>query len=170
MILIEGIEVQGFYNFLINCKTITASIGHLAGIPPTLLSPIAFEGGSLNSLKIKESKMRTDNEDFYSLELTGPILPQTIHNLYTLNSKDQSMTATFTNYSSTLPFSKIKCTAKDETSGNSPSGSAVFRQTNLSDCGLSAPLLDHFCSGNARHIDVMECLKFSSENGSYTWS
>jgi hypothetical protein len=35
-----------------NCKSSTATTGPLAGVPPTLLAPVAFHGASLKSLKV----------------------------------------------------------------------------------------------------------------------
>lgn len=53
LIFIEGMEAHAFYNFLINCKSTIATTGPLAGIPPTLLAPVAFHGASLQALKVK---------------------------------------------------------------------------------------------------------------------
>jgi hypothetical protein len=35
-----------------NCKSSTATTGPLAGVPPTLLAPVAFHGATLKSLKV----------------------------------------------------------------------------------------------------------------------
>lgn len=171
--MIEGLEVQALYNFLINCKSAIAQTGQLAGIPPTLLAPVAFHGATLNALKVRESKVHVDNADYYSLELLGPILPHTIHNLCKLHSLDRSMTATFANLTSTIPFSKVLC-KKDKSSGDVDDetilGSAVFRQANLSDCGLNKNILKHFCSNNHKYICNFECLKYTSEDQTYSWT
>lgn len=52
LVFVEGVEAHGLYNFLLNCKSIVASTGPLAGVPPTLLSPVSFHGASLQSLKV----------------------------------------------------------------------------------------------------------------------
>ncbi|KAI4457317.1 downstream neighbor of son [Holotrichia oblita] len=175
--LIEGLEVQGFYNFLLNCKSITPAVGPLGGIPPTLLAPVAFRGASLNSLRIREHKIHQDNEDFYSLELTGPILPHTIHNLYNINPVENSLSATFTNVNSTTPFSKIKyknCTEdlKLEETGSSlgRSCSSVFKKENLKDCGFSASILEQFCTENPEQVTNYDCVKYCSDTNTYSWS
>ena len=50
--MVEGVEAQALFNFLLNCKSCTATTGPLAGIPPTLLSPVAFHGSTLRPNKV----------------------------------------------------------------------------------------------------------------------
>lgn len=52
LVFVKGVEVQALFNFLINCKSATATTGALAGVPPTLLAPTAFHGASLKPLKV----------------------------------------------------------------------------------------------------------------------
>jgi hypothetical protein len=52
LIYVEGVEAQALFNFLMNCKSSTASTGPLAGVPPTLLAPVAFHGATLKPLKV----------------------------------------------------------------------------------------------------------------------
>lgn len=52
LVFVEGVEAQALFNFLVNCKSITATSGSLAGVPPTLLSPVAFTGATLTPLKV----------------------------------------------------------------------------------------------------------------------
>lgn len=169
---IEGMEVHALYNFLINCKTTVAITGPLAGVPPTLLAPIAFNGATLNSLKVRQNKVHVDNVDYYSLELSGPILPSTIHNLCLINPSDHNVTATFSNVASTLPFSKIKNSEQSDSQNNinGSSGSTVFGQENLSDCGLNPFVLKYFCSPHSNSISNIECLKYSGNTKTFTWS
>lgn len=167
-ILIEGIEVQAFYNFLINCKSATSLTGPFAEIPPTLLAPVAFHGSSLNSLKIRESKVHTDDEDYYSLELQGPILPTTIHNLFEINPPEHNMTVTFNTTPTTEAFSKLK--TKERRSDLVNMGAVVFRKENLSDSGLLPKILKHFCVPDNNFVTNIECLKYCSESKTYTWT
>ncbi|XP_076277143.1 humpty dumpty isoform X2 [Lasioglossum baleicum] len=51
LIFVKGVEAQGLFNFLINCKSAITTTGSLAGVPPTLLAPVAFHGASLRSIK-----------------------------------------------------------------------------------------------------------------------
>lgn len=52
LVFVEGVEAQALFNFLLNCKSAISTVGPLAGIPPTLLSPVAFRGAALQSLKV----------------------------------------------------------------------------------------------------------------------
>lgn len=53
VVYIESLgELQALFNYLINCKSCVATSGGQSGIPPTLLSPIAFVGGHLKALKV----------------------------------------------------------------------------------------------------------------------
>lgn len=167
-VLIEGIEVHAFYNFLINCKSATSLTGPLADIPPTLLAPVAFHGASLNSLNVRESKVHTDDADYYSLELSGPVLPSTIHNLFEVSPPENNMTVTFNTVQTTEPFSNLR--SKERKSDLVNMGAVVFRKENLSDCGLLPKVLKHFCDLKSEHVTNIECLKFTSENKTFTWT
>ncbi|CAG9815270.1 unnamed protein product [Phaedon cochleariae] len=168
LVVVEGVEVHAFYNFLINCKSSTAVTGPLAGIPPTLLAPVAFQGASLNALKVRESKVHVDDADYYSLDLSGPILPSTLHNLFAINSPEHSVTATFSNVRSTECFSRLK--NSERRSDVLKKGTAVFGKENLSDCGLLPKVLSLFCEPDDSCVTNVECLKYTSENKTYTWS
>lgn len=52
LLLIEGVETQGLFNWLLNSKLCLSSTGPLAGIPPTLFSPVAFHQATLRPLKV----------------------------------------------------------------------------------------------------------------------
>ncbi|EEZ98590.1 protein downstream neighbor of son homolog [Tribolium castaneum] len=164
LVLIEGVEVHALYNFLINCKSATSLTGPLAGIPPTLLAPVAFNGATLRALKVRESKVHVDNSYYHSLEISGPILPSTIHNLFSINQSDHSMSATFVNVASTLPFSKVLSNEDQDAKRN-----FIFDKENLSDCGLSRKILGQFCKADVCVTNV-ECLKYSGDNKTYTWT
>ena len=82
--LIEGVDCQAFFNFLLNAKSTVPSVGRLAGVPPTLIAPVAFLGGSLRRQTLRPSKLRLEGEDFFSIELRGAVLPHTIHTLCAL--------------------------------------------------------------------------------------
>lgn len=161
--------MQALYNLLINCKRTVPTTGPYAGIPPTLLAPVAFHGATLSALKVNESKAHVDNEDFYSLEIAGPILPHTIHNICDILPTEQSFTITNANLKDTLPFSKVKSSCS-KTKESDVEGSLVFRQENLSDCGLKPNILKHFCSDDDKHYTNIECLKYTSETMTYSWT
>lgn len=168
LVVIQGVEVHALYNFLLNCKSATALTGPLAGIPPTLLAPVAFHGASLNSLKVRDNKVNIEGVDYYSLELLGPILPTTTHNLFAINPPEHSVTMTFNGVSSTEPFSKVR--NKERKSDIENKGTIVFGKENLSDCGLLPKVLKHFCAADPKYVTNVECLKYTSDNKTYTWS
>ena len=47
MVYVEGGDVHAFFNFLLNYPSCIASSGPQHGLPPTLLSPVPFVGGSI---------------------------------------------------------------------------------------------------------------------------
>ena len=48
--VVTGNNIQALFNFLLNNKTLISKTGSHAGIPPTLLAPVAFDGATLQSL------------------------------------------------------------------------------------------------------------------------
>jgi len=168
IILIKGVEVNAFFNFLLNCKSIVPPTGPFAGIPPTLLAPVAFFGATLSLLKVRENKMHSDGNDYFSIDLAGPILPSTIHNIFNINSVDYSLTMTFTDVEPTRTFSKADRINKED--GKEEKGTAIFGKENLSDCGLNPKVLNSFCSGDVEIVNNVECLKYSGETQKFTWS
>lgn len=52
LVFVRGADAQALFNFLLNCKSVVSPTGPFAGVPPTLLSPVAFHGGTLQSLKV----------------------------------------------------------------------------------------------------------------------
>lgn len=54
VLFVEGFaNVQALYNFILNYKNIVSTVGLQAGIPPTILAPMAFHGATLTSNKVK---------------------------------------------------------------------------------------------------------------------
>uniref|UniRef100_A0A8D2DYK1 DNA replication fork stabilization factor DONSON n=1 Tax=Sciurus vulgaris TaxID=55149 RepID=A0A8D2DYK1_SCIVU len=51
VVLVKGVNTLTLLNFLINCKSLVATSGAQAGLPPTLLSPVAFRGATMQMLK-----------------------------------------------------------------------------------------------------------------------
>lgn len=107
ILLIEGVECQALFNFLLNAKSTITKVGRLAGVPPTLLAPVAFPGAALKNVQIRASTVRMDNIDYYSMEMKGVILPHVLQYLCGLlkETKDQ-FSATMVNFPSTNALSK----------------------------------------------------------------
>ncbi|KAM5336283.1 protein downstream neighbor of Son isoform 1-T3 [Glossophaga mutica] len=83
VVLVKGANTFMLLNFLINCKGLIAASGPQAGLPPTLLSPIAFRGATMQMLKARSVSVKTragsGYRDQFSLEITGPVMPHTLH-------------------------------------------------------------------------------------------
>lgn len=106
ILLIEGIECQALFNFLLNAKSTTTKVGRLAGVPPTLLSPVAFPGATLRNVQVRSSIVRMNGVEYYSMELKGVILPHILQYLCNLmkETKDQ-FSATMVNFANTTALS-----------------------------------------------------------------
>ncbi|ETE73166.1 Protein downstream neighbor of Son, partial [Ophiophagus hannah] len=96
VVLVKGTNTFTLLNFLINCKSLVASAGPQAGIPPTLLSPVAFRGATMQTLKARSINVRTQDRSHYknlfSLEIVGPIMPHCLHSLSMLLKSAQNGT------------------------------------------------------------------------------
>ncbi|EMP32268.1 Protein downstream neighbor of son like protein [Chelonia mydas] len=83
--LVKGTNTFMLLNFLINCKSLVAAAGPQAGLPPTLLSPVAFRGATMQTLKARSINVKTPvhscYNDIFSLEITGPVMPHCLHTL-----------------------------------------------------------------------------------------
>uniref|UniRef100_A0A8C6VLW3 DNA replication fork stabilization factor DONSON n=1 Tax=Naja naja TaxID=35670 RepID=A0A8C6VLW3_NAJNA len=96
VVLVKGTNTFTLLNFLINCKSLVASAGPQAGIPPTLLSPVAFRGATMQTLKARSINVRTQARSHYknlfSLEIVGPVMPHCLHSLSMLLKSAQNGT------------------------------------------------------------------------------
>lgn len=54
LVLVRGSNTFTLLNFLISCRSLVAAAGPQAGLPPTLLSPVAFRGGTMQTLKVRD--------------------------------------------------------------------------------------------------------------------
>ncbi|XP_073524459.1 protein downstream neighbor of Son [Phyllobates terribilis] len=85
VVLVKGANTFTLLNFLINCKSVVAAAGPQAGLPPTLLSPVAFRGATMHTMKARTVNVKTrvssGYKDQFSLEITGPVMPHTVHSL-----------------------------------------------------------------------------------------
>ncbi|NWR39196.1 DONS protein, partial [Tachuris rubrigastra] len=81
--LVRGSDTLTLLNLLINCRSLVAVAGPQAGLPPTLLSPVAFRGGTMHTLKARSGRAREPggSQDVFSLEVQGPVLPQALRAL-----------------------------------------------------------------------------------------
>lgn len=179
LVYVEGVEAQALFNFLMNCKSNIAVTGPLAGIPPTILAPVAFHGATLRPLKVRQNIVNTGAEQYHSIEIRGPVLPHVVHSVANLLKQSlDTFSLTFASIESTTAFSlmhKTRCLSqkKDEKKVTSESTSlvnsiAAFGQVNLCDCGLSPASLHNFCKGDIDSVQSFDSLKYS--DNLFTWS
>uniref|UniRef100_A0A1B6CQY5 Protein downstream neighbor of son homolog n=1 Tax=Clastoptera arizonana TaxID=38151 RepID=A0A1B6CQY5_9HEMI len=187
LVCVQDTEVNLLFNFLLNCKSSVPSTGPLTGVPPTLLAPVAFHGATLRPLKVRESVVKVESNRFFSMEVKGPILPTTIHNLCNLlsSSLDQ-FSLTFANLDSTKPFTtaghaNVCDSTREEKEGLENIGSesnasctenqisnSAFEEVNLSDCGLPNLVLKSLCNKESNSVQLFDSLKFSDKV--YSWT
>ncbi|KAF3820520.1 hypothetical protein GH733_013696 [Mirounga leonina] len=93
VVLVKGMNTLTLLNFLINSKSLIASSGPQAGLPPTLLSPVAFRGATMQMLKARSVNVKTQAvsgyKDQFSLEITGPVMPHSLHSVTMLLRSSQ---------------------------------------------------------------------------------
>ncbi|XP_026956768.1 protein downstream neighbor of Son isoform X2 [Sagmatias obliquidens] len=141
VVLVKGTNTFTLLNFLINCKSLIATSGPQAGLPPTLLSPIAFRGATMQMLKARSVNVKTQApsgyRDQFSLEITGPIMPHSLHSMTMLlrSSQSGSFSAGLYTHEPTAVFNI--CPPKDKVLDKD----AVHEE--LANCGLHPKTLDH---------------------------
>ncbi|XP_061483728.1 protein downstream neighbor of Son [Rhineura floridana] len=110
LVLVKGTNTFTLLNFLINCKSLVAAAGPQSGIPPTLLSPVAFRGASMQTLKARsinvQTQVQSHYKDIFSLEIVGPIMPHCLHSLSMLlkSAQNGSFSATCHTHEPTAVF------------------------------------------------------------------
>lgn len=168
--LFEGSDCQAFANYLLEAKSTIPKVGRLAGVPPTLISPVAFLGSSLRRQKLRCSKVRENGIDLHSVEITGAILPHTIHTLTSLLSEmKDSYSMTMANYTSTVAFTKTSRKLLEDLDTSQTKADQVFGRENLSDSGLPNEVVEAMCRVDKDAVNFLEKLQFSRENGGFTF-
>nr|CAI9703937.1 unnamed protein product [Rangifer tarandus platyrhynchus] len=160
VVFVKGMNTFTLLNFLINCKSLIATSGPQAGLPPTLLSPVAFRGATMQMLKARSVNVKTQAlsgyRDQFSLEITGPIMPHSLHSVTMLlqSSQNGSFSAGLYTHEPTAVFNI--CPPKDEVLDKE----AVHKE--LANCGLHPKTLDHLCQTpilgklSLRHVEMSD--------------
>lgn len=173
LIRINGINnLQLLVNLFVKYRKIsTSTSGSFAGIPPTLLSPVAFFGATLQKIHINQksthyNKKPINNNDeealtpttLSTLDFTGPILPNTVYGLVNLlrkflidtcppNTKIRS-TMRIYEASASFPleaaFSLEKKNAEPE--DESMKSNTIFAVENLQYSGIDEKFLSAICT------------------------
>ncbi|XP_067674499.1 protein downstream neighbor of son homolog [Haliotis asinina] len=108
LVYVEGADVQAMFNFLLNCRSCTATSGPQAGVPPTILAPTPFKGATLKPNKLKHSVAKQTDasgniQKGHVIEMSGPILPHHVLNVSHLlrDLQEEDFTLTFNTHEAT---------------------------------------------------------------------
>ncbi|EDV24786.1 uncharacterized protein TRIADDRAFT_56951 [Trichoplax adhaerens] len=172
---IEGSShVHAFYNFLLNYKNLVAPIGWQAGIPPTILSPVAFCGGTLKPLTFKCNKMKQPNilgktEEKSYLEISGPVIPCQFIRICNLlrSAHGNNMKASIKCLESTSVFNTSGHSMLDDSNSNHLPDE-VMPVAKLQNYNLSEVMLKQLASKNS--LDGKSIKSVQLINGNFHWS
>uniref|UniRef100_A0A8C7ELW9 DNA replication fork stabilization factor DONSON n=1 Tax=Neovison vison TaxID=452646 RepID=A0A8C7ELW9_NEOVI len=160
VVLVKGTNTLTLLNFLINSKSLVASSGPQAGLPPTLLSPVAFRGATMQMLKARSVNVKTQAisgyKDQFSLEITGPVMPHCLHSVTMLlqSSQKGSFSAGLYTHEPTAVFNA--CPSVKEGPGKE-----TVREE-LTNCGLHRKTLDQLSrtpilgKSSLRHVEMSD--------------
>ncbi|NXG83834.1 DONS protein, partial [Stercorarius parasiticus] len=139
--LVKGTNTFTLLNFLINCKSLVAVAGPQAGLPPTLLSPVAFRGGTMQTLKARsinaKARVHLAYEDIFSLEIAGPVMPHSLHALTMLLKAAQKGA-----FSAVLYTHEPTAVFNADLGAASPALNKETARKDLTACGLHPKTLD----------------------------
>lgn len=185
LVLIEGVECQGFFSFLLNAKSTISTVGRLAGVPPTLLAPVAFPKATMQHLQSRSNKVRMDGVDYHSIEVKGTIMPTFLPYICQfLGETKDTFSATLASATNTLAFSKASIKLLEDSAGqnedqnnveenthneNEEASGQVFGQENLSDCGFQMGVIENMCRTGQQAVALLERVCYDKEFG-YAWS
>ncbi|XP_045904624.1 protein downstream neighbor of son homolog [Micropterus dolomieu] len=162
VVRVEGSHTFTLINFLINCRSVVASAGSQAGLPPTLLAPIAFRGAAMHTLKARsvnvKSQVGSTFQNISSLEVTGPILPSSLYTITTLLRSAQKGNFSAALYTHTPTAVMNTHTAKQQDTGGS---------VDLSGCGLHPASIQQLQQPSS--LGKTALTHISMNNYSYTW-
>lgn len=162
VVLVEGPDTFTLINFLINCKSLVASAGSQAGLPPTLLAPVAFRGAVMQTLKARsvnvKSQVGMGYQNVSSLEITGPILPSTLHTITSLLRPAQKG-----NFSAAL-YTHAPTAVLNVHQSNTQS---TLAPVDLSSCGLPSSSVQQLQTPSTLGKTALNHINMN--NYSYTW-
>lgn len=151
-VVVLGNGAQALFNHLLNTD-LTIGVGSQAGIPPTLLSPVAFHGACLRSQKIRQTWFKDPETQArqHAIEIVGPVMPHAVDSLSNLLSQSQE---DFTMLATPTPG----CTAFSRTINQSHDSNApiAFAVEALKECGLPKCFIQRICSNGDDHGTVIE--------------
>ncbi|KAK3098985.1 hypothetical protein FSP39_024959 [Pinctada imbricata] len=110
LVYVQGGDVQGLFNYLLNCRSCVSTTGPLAGVPPTILAPVKHS-------IVRQKELDFRNKQMHILEIVGPILPHHIQRFSALFSHTQNnnYSFTFNTHEPTVPFNfDLPCINSDD--------------------------------------------------------
>ena len=160
---VDGImNCQTLLGLFINMRKICVSnSGPLSGIPPTLLSPIAFHGATLTPIGVKQKICdESRSHNLVSIDLIGPILPHTLYGLTSLfgrlcsNSVGSNLTMVRSSMRTHDQSASFSLELAQQHNGHSKSGqlsgdsvvNPTFAVENLEESGLDKRFLTAICT------------------------
>lgn len=144
LVLVTGVECQSLISYLLNAKLVAGK----DQLPPTLLAPVAYHGGTLRSLKVRQSQVagRPGVSGHHTVEVSGPVMPHMVQALTKLaTSTNTDFTVALQTLEETVSFSMYQGTETE----NEASAPSAFATASLDDCGLQSEMLKVFCARNS---------------------
>lgn len=169
LIRVNGIgQLQALLGLFINQRKICISTsGALAGIPPTILAPVAFHGACLRPISVrhKTTGMMTatnSNPTITTLDFNGPLLPHAIYGLTQLltrlfSQQENSITkitvirSTLRTFDPSASFaleSGLRMMLKEQNSIDQDQCNPTFSVENLNDSGMDREFLMAICAAD----------------------
>ncbi|EDV94767.1 protein downstream neighbor of son homolog [Drosophila grimshawi] len=175
LLLIEGVECQGFFSYLLNAKSTITSVGRLAGVPATLIAPVAFPKATMQHLVPRSKKVRLDGINYYSIDIKGLLLPTFLPSVAMLLCETrETFSATLASSSNTLSFSKatqklLESEPAKVADEDQLGSGQVFGEQNLSECGLLPNVVGAICKTGPHAVGLLERICYQRGEG-YAWS
>ncbi|KAF0306938.1 Protein downstream neighbor of son [Amphibalanus amphitrite] len=162
--LVTGGDVYALLNFLLNSRACVAASGPLAGVPPTLLAPVGFQGASLQPLKVRHGTVQQARQTLHSFELAGPVMPHAVAGLVRLvRSSHDQFTVSLSGVRGGEALSRLPAPGP-------LAAPSVFGQQGLSDCGLEPDLVETLCQPPpAEGAPTAVLREVTCQEGLYTW-
>ncbi|EEC18432.1 protein downstream neighbor of Son, putative [Ixodes scapularis] len=162
LVFVERENSQALFNFLLNSRACVCPTGPLAGVPPTLLAPVAFHGATLRSLKVpvRQGWVKQDNREMHMVEMSGPVLPSALQGLCTLFGNTQESGAF-----SLVTAPHAPTAAFNAFQPRTTATPAAFATEALKDCGLPSTFVQQLCSRTEGTVPVLTAVK--AEGGRY---
>ncbi|XP_029832896.3 protein downstream neighbor of Son isoform X1 [Ixodes scapularis] len=160
LVFVERENSQALFNFLLNSRACVCPTGPLAGVPPTLLAPVAFHGATLRSLKVRQGWVKQDNREMHMVEMSGPVLPSALQGLCTLFGNTQeggAFSLVTAPHAPTAAFNAFQ--------PRTTATPAAFATEALKDCGLPSTFVQQLCSRTEGTVPVLTAVK--AEGGRY---